>query len=413
LIKSRYKTRLLIIAAFLLVFFLAVSCSHGQDFDSHLDEVVKPYRFNILGWEVSALTGEVGLFFSGRYEITDDNNTAVLDEFFERIDRIRNIRAQISAIEAGTWNGDVVALRDEIDELRLQNAKLKKTVERILETQIREVLSQQGIYNPLDRCIALKIGFPPMNFHLATPPHLLVVSPRDRIERIKEVTLLPKMSTEDMEYIEDELDGYDVSSLVVSLGGMATYPSYVTDEADMKFIVEAAAEEWLHQYLAFTPLGFLYLMNLAGIRRNYDIVTMNETAVGIVSEEIGAIVLKQYYGIDTAEPEPAAPTTGFDFNKEMREIRKAVDDYLAEGEIEKAEAFMDEKRLYLADNGYHIRKLNQAYFAFHGAYADSPTSISPIGAEMKELRNRSTSLKAFLDGVAGMTSRQDLADSVK
>ncbi len=97
----------------------------------------------------------------------------------------------------------------------------------------------------------------------------------------------------------------------------------------------------------------------------------------------------------------------------MREIRRAVDNYLARGEIEQAEEFMEQKRQFLAAKGYHIRKLNQAYFAFHGTYADSPTSISPIGVELKELRSQSTSLKDFLETVAAMISRQDLADRVK
>jgi hypothetical protein len=97
----------------------------------------------------------------------------------------------------------------------------------------------------------------------------------------------------------------------------------------------------------------------------------------------------------------------------MREIRRAVDQYLARGEIEQAEEFMEQKRQYLASKGYYIRKLNQAYFAFYGTYADRPTSISPIGVELQELRRQSASLKDFLDTVAVMTSRQDLKAALK
>jgi len=96
----------------------------------------------------------------------------------------------------------------------------------------------------------------------------------------------------------------------------------------------------------------------------------------------------------------------------MREIRKAVDKYLAQGKIEQAEEFMEQKRQYLASKGYHIRKLNQAYFAFHGAYADSLTSVNPIGSELKVLRGQSVSLESFLDVVAQMTTRQDLVNSI-
>ena len=97
----------------------------------------------------------------------------------------------------------------------------------------------------------------------------------------------------------------------------------------------------------------------------------------------------------------------------MREIRRKVDEYLARGEIEQAEEFMEQKRQYLASKGYYIRKLNQAYFAFHGTYADRPASISPIGLEIKQLRDKSASLKDFLDTVAAMTNSQDLKSSVE
>ncbi|MBA7695094.1 hypothetical protein ES703_103715 [subsurface metagenome] len=97
----------------------------------------------------------------------------------------------------------------------------------------------------------------------------------------------------------------------------------------------------------------------------------------------------------------------------MREIRLAVDDYLARGEIETAEEFMEQKRQYLASKGYNIRKLNQAYFAWHGTYADEPSSVSPIGVELRQLRSQYGSVKEFLDTVAIMTSRQDLKDRIE
>ena len=90
-----------------------------------------------------------------------------------------------------------------------------------------------------------------------------------------------------------------------------------------------------------------------------------------------------------------------------------MDEYLAQGEVERAEEFMEEKRQYLMSKGYHVRKLNQAYFAFYGAYADQPTSISPIGDELKMLREQSSSLKEFLSTVSSMTSREDLLESLE
>ena len=89
-----------------------------------------------------------------------------------------------------------------------------------------------------------------------------------------------------------------------------------------------------------------------------------------------------------------------------------IDAYLAQGEIELAEAFMEESRQYLFANGYYIRKLNQAYFAFHGAYADEPTSISPIGVKLNKLRDQIDSLKDYLNTVADMTSQQELQELI-
>jgi hypothetical protein len=201
----------------------------------------------------------------------------------------------------------------------------------------------------------------------------------------------------------------------VGLGGLgSTYPSFVTNEASLRFTIDAATEEWLHQYLFFKPLGILYTLDLTGLSPNYEIATINETVASMASKEIGAIVYQKYYPQhengnnqgQTEEPE-------FDFNREMREIRRTVDEYLARGEIKLAEGFMEEKRQYLASMGYHIRKLNQAYFAFHGAYADSPTSISPIGPELEKLREQSSSIKDFLDKASSITSRQDLIETLK
>ena len=135
---------------------------------------------------------------------------------------------------------------------------------------------------------------------------------------------------------------------------------------------------------------------------------MNETVADTVGKEIGAIVYQKYYArVETNSP-PSVVDPAFDFDQEMRDIRKSVDQYLARGEIDTAENFMREKRDFLATKGYYIRKLNQAYFAFNGEYADNTAFTSPIGMELTELRAKSSSLEDFLNAAASMTSRQDL-----
>jgi hypothetical protein len=83
-----------------------------------------------------------------------------------------------------------------------------------------------------------------------------------------------------------------------------------------------------------------------------------------------------------------------------------VDELLAEGKIEEAETYMEQRRQMFVAHGYIIRKLNQAYFAFHGAYADQPGAAGedPIGPAVRELFAQSPDLRTFLNRIAGVTT---------
>jgi hypothetical protein len=136
---------------------------------------------------------------------------------------------------------------------------------------------------------------------------------------------------------------------------------------------------------------------------------INEAVAGMVSQEIGASLRQEYYY--TTQNATVTPDYS-EFYSEMRAIRLAVDDYLSKGQIDTAEQFMEQKREELAAKGYYIRKLNQAYFAWHGTYANQPGSVSPIGAELQDLRNQCGSVKQFLDIASEMTSVQDLENKL-
>ncbi len=408
------KIRLIITAGLLLFCLLGSSCAPGKSLDARLSSIVEPYRFSIIGWEFQALSSELGQWIFGGSEKTGDEVDVVI-EYFATVERMKVLRSEIEALTTGNGQGDLASLEAELDLLQEEKEALESRVERIMEKQIRETLKQMGIFSPIDDLIRWEVSFPPVNFTLAPPPHLLVISHRDRIESLREITLRQDISIEEIEDIEAAALELGVSSLVVKLGGIATYPAFVTNDASLQFTIDVAIEEWLHQYLFFRPLGFLYVLDLIGVSRNYEIATMNETLASMVSKEIGSILYQNYYSSQYEEEDAQTKATDseFDFNREMREIRKAVDEYLALGEIEQAEEFMEQKQQYLASKGYYIRKLNQAYFAFYGAYADSPTSVSPIGSELETLRGQSASLEDFLDTVAQMTSHQDLINSIK
>jgi hypothetical protein len=409
------KKAILILEVILLIMGLSSpGCTTAPDFDQRLRAIVSPYDFSTIAWKIKTVPHELNqLVFSWRDWSADE--IQVVTGHFAIVRQIRNLEAQTQAINRGAAPEDLASLEAELATLEEQRSASQDQVERILEKQLKIVLAEQGIFNPLDSSSRIKINLPPVNFKLEKPPHLLVVSPRDRIESLREIILAQDISPEEMTAIEAEADKLGVSSLVLEIGGLgSTYPTFVTNEASLRFTIDAAGEEWLHQYLFFRPLGFLYALDLTGLAPNYEIATINETVASMASKEIGGRLYEKYYSSAQKAPQPnQEENSGFSFNREMRDIRRQVDRYLAEGEIELAEDFMEQKRQYLAANGYYIRKLNQAYFAFHGTYADSPTSISPIGAELEKLREQSASLKDFLNRAATITSRQHLQDMLE
>ena len=100
----------------------------------------------------------------------------------------------------------------------------------------------------------------------------------------------------------------------------------------------------------------------------------------------------------------------------MHETRVKADELLVRGKIEEAETYMEERRLFFWENGYLLRKLNQAYFAFHGAYADVPGGAAgedPVGPAVRALREQSDSLAEFVDTIAWMTSFEELQQAIQ
>ena len=374
-----------LIGLVLLITPIGVSCapSPQANLNSAINTATKGYRFSIFRWEVAAIFSEIKQTWEDR-NLSANNSQTVVDYF--------NDYPQNTLSLSGT-------------------TALQNKVETIIELQIRAVLRQNGIINPFDS--VFRVNFPPIAFELAEPPHLLVISPRNQIDRIRDVLLLQNMTTDQMNNIENQVEASGYSALAVELGGLGvTYPTFVNSNSSLHDVLNAATEEWVHQYLAFKPLGFRYVLDLLGISRNQDIITMNESLAGIVSSEIGDEVYNKYYAsyfpASNNPPSTISSAPAFDFNAAMRQIRQNVDAYLAAGQIDQAEQYMNEQRNYLQTQGYYIRKLNQAYFAFYGTYADTPAYIDPIGTAIQDIRNQRSSLKDFLNAVDHVTSVSQL-----
>jgi hypothetical protein len=251
-------------------------------------------------------------------------------------------------------------------------------------------------------------------------PQALIVSPRDIIRQDNNISLLPDLTLDQEVALEERVDeNLNVSSLVVGVGGIGVYPTMVMQTSDLNWLTEVIAHEWVHNYLTLRPLGLSYL-------NSPELRTMNETAASIAGKEIGRALIERYYPELLPPPPPAQETSpqaqptpqppAFDFRREMHETRLMVDQLLAHGYVDDAERFMEERRQFFWENGYRIRKLNQAYFAFYGAYADQPggaAGADPVGGAVRALRESSPSLAAFLQRIAWMSSFEQLQRAVE
>ena len=186
-----------------------------------------------------------------------------------------------------------------------------------------------------------------------------------------------------------------------------TQKSYIT----LCYVIPSIiAHEWTHNYL------FTFPTNIAWGYQSYPyLTTINETTATIAGKEISRKVITRFYPqwVDQLPPADEAgipiPREPSEFDLAMQRIRQQVDKLLAEGKIEQAENYMETERVKLAKKGYNLRRLNQAYFAFHGSCAFGPDSIDPIGPQLRQLRAASPSLKNFLDKVGWLNSYEDFS----
>ncbi|MDE3097358.1 MAG: hypothetical protein KGK07_15325 [Chloroflexota bacterium] len=293
----------------------------------------------------------------------------------------------------------VTADEQQLRTLRAERDRIQTSVEVILEGRLTKVIREVG----LTRRVGGNIVWPPVDIVFQHPPEVLVTSPRDRIEIQSESLLQGNLSIEKVQQIENKAEsGGKTSAAVIQISGIAMYPAIIPRSGDYVGTLQDIAHEWTHHYLFFTPLGRRYF-------ENSQLTTLNETVANMVGRELGARLAKEYPLPDVPlpfppAPAPPAPSPKVNFNKTMHDLRLRVEALLRQGKIDDAERDMEQTREYLAANGYYIRRINQAYFAFQGSYADTPGSINPIGPKLDQLRRDTPSLASFVHIAQQFTS---------
>lgn len=385
----------------LIVFPLLLSSSivpPASVFDYQIESFVSPYQFSFFLWETKALWRKVANLPTN-VSVQDKELVKGYFSLLEEISRKKDLLTRLYAAERTRYSGLAIWwIERELKTLKLRQAALSPKVEKVLEKQVSETIKNEGLTTG---------GFiwPPLSAQFESPPLYLVIAPRDALVIRKGVYLQPNMSLKEQEALEREVDStFNVSSLIVGVGGLSSYPAMILDYPSLEFALKAIAHEWVHHYLFFRPLGWYYDVNPA-------MRTINETVASIAGDEIGLKTLRLYYP-ELAPPPPeeekrAEPVIS-EFQLLMRETRLKVEELLKMGDIEGAERYMEERRKLLVSKGYYIRKLNQAYFAFFGSYAAEPGHPDPIGEKLRTLRKKVGSLKEFIQLVENISSPEGL-----
>jgi hypothetical protein len=391
-----------------LVVFAAVGVAvivHDTGPASAIEADANAHSFNIFTWELRHFP-EKWLYRIGNF--FDDNGKGPDDQVLQRYFNLTTEEARLQDRDPSS---------PDLAKMEQERAGLENTVEDIIDGRVTAILDNQGLTMGPPPFTDMNLVFPPVDFEFDEPPRVLVISARDKIEIQHEYLLSPGINLDTAQQIEAdaEKDG-KTSALVVQTGGFSTYPSVVANLDSYDHLIETVCHEWTHAFLSFYPLGFNY-------NGGSDLKTLNETAATISGQELARLYLRSYGKLDlsaSAEPTPSlspslapggtpAPTpVPYDFDANIQALRLQVQDLLSLGKVDDAEALMNQKRDEFAQHGYYIRKLNQAYFAFHGSYATTASSIDPIGPKMQQLFKDARSDGEFLRRVRGITTQAEL-----
>ncbi len=383
-------------------------------------------EFDYVEWTVDTVLTKVSraALDTADYLDLEAQRQVVLD-YLVLVSEIQTAEAQLSLIYADPMiespEETAQPISAHLDELYARREELGPLAESVLQEMVSAIVHQMG-FTPSGQPI------PPVMYHSTPLPWALIVSPRDAIQQDANISLETSLTVEDHIQLEEAIsETLDVSALVVPIGGVGTYPTMVAQTTSLNWLAEVISHEWIHNYLTLRPLGVRYEVSP-------ELRTINETTANLAGKEIGALLIETYFPefapqpVEPApveeteettqeeEPVPADEPPAFDFRAEMHETRVTVDALLSEGKIEEAEAYMEARRVFLWEHGYQIRKLNQAYFAFHGAYADvagGSAGEDPVGAAVRQLRAESDTLIDFIDRISRVRSYGDLQEMVE
>jgi hypothetical protein len=374
----------------------------------------RAYEFDYVSWTVSALARKIvqSALKVNQY-LPQQGKRDLIREYLDLRNEVFRLQAEFTNLVSDPGLQDhqqqESGLRTELDLQEVRRTELAPFAEQMLQDQLNSVLVD------LDLGIGGQL-VPPVLYKSEPDSYALIVSPRDEIRQVANLMLVRGLDLDQIIQLEDDLEtSLDVSALVVGIGGVGLYPSMIIETGSLDWLIHVVSHEWTHNYLTLRPLGLAY-------GSSPEVTTINETVADLSADDIQRRTYELYYPeLLPPEPEPAeeiipsgqdntpetesVPEGIFDFRAAMHITRLEVDRLLAGGKIAEAEEYMESRRILFWENGYLIRRLNQAYFAFHGSYAAEPGGAAGVegvdlGKELRELKQRSPSYRDFMRSVA-------------
>lgn len=393
---------------------------NAADADTQIRRFTQGIEFDYAAWMLGAMGTKLGEAIGSTVaQRTKLSPAAIVDNYIQGTGQLLEDQAKLERIYADpaitNKQSAAMQVQSKIAALLPQQNALEPVAEGVLQEQVAQAAGDLNLR-------MLNWVFPPVLYRTTSVPDALIVSPRTRIQQDANISITAGLPVDRQQQLESEVEAtLDVSALVVPIGGVGVYPTMIMRTTDLPWLLGTIAHEWTHNYLELRPLGWLY-------DSTPELRTMNETTAEIVGSEIKAQVLRRFYpslaapasspagSAASSSPSPKPEPPAFDFRAEMHTTRVTVDSMLADGKVAEAEQYMETRRQLFVRHGYYIRRLNQAYFAFYGAYAEESGGAAgedPVGPAVRKLRAQSPTLADFLNRISWMTSFSQLQQALQ
>ncbi|MFZ4815193.1 MAG: hypothetical protein ACOYL5_11710, partial [Phototrophicaceae bacterium] len=238
-----------------------------------LAAVINGASFDYVGWEAHAIAAKLTGASRDGLALDEPERAAFVRAYFDDLAHVHQAEAQVTALYADPNQRDPeqasAPFRAERDRLRASLNARQSTVEAALEAQVGGVLREHGF------------TFPPLANRFTGQTLLLVTSPRNQIT-LEYAFTLNAIPVDQRDAIERRIiTEQGMSALIVPIGGMALYPAMIVESANLPYIIETFAHEWLHHYFMFTPLGWQ-----TEFAQNPEARIINESSATLFGQEI-------------------------------------------------------------------------------------------------------------------------------